>query len=93
MGGLASGPGPVTNGYMVPPSLLKPNTNGYNVNFLNNGTPDKDLGKCAVRYKLRKMIPAPPTGSWTESILFYGTSRNNGDIMRTAVIITQFNPN
>ena len=93
MGGLASGPGPVTNGYMVPPSLLKPNTNGYNVNFLNNGTPDKDLGKCAVRYKLRKMIPAPPTGSWTESILFYGTSRNNGDIMRGAVIITQFNPN
>merc|ERR1719232_1057047 len=37
--------GSVNNGYMVPPSLLKPNTNGYNVNFLNNGIPDKDLGK------------------------------------------------
>ena len=36
---------PVSNGYMVPQSLLKPNTNGYNVNFLNNGIPDKDLGK------------------------------------------------
>ena len=36
---------PVSNGYMVPQSLLKPNTNGYNVNFLNNGSPDKDLGK------------------------------------------------
>ena len=33
------------NGYVVPQSLLKPNTNGYNVNFLNNGVPDKDLGK------------------------------------------------
>ena len=36
---------PVNNGYVVPQSLLKPNTNGYNVNFLNNGIPDKDLGK------------------------------------------------
>jgi len=35
------------NGYVVPQSLLKPNTNGYNVNFLNNGVPDKDLGKKA----------------------------------------------
>ena len=39
------------NGYVVPGSLLKqhnpnnPNANGYNVNFLNNGIPDKDLGK------------------------------------------------
>ena len=56
IGGMTSPQGGVTNGYMVPPSLLKPNTNGYNVNFLNNGTPDKDLGKCAVRYKLRKTI-------------------------------------
>ena len=38
--------GAVNNGYMVPPSHLKPNINGYNVNFLNNGIPDKDLGKC-----------------------------------------------
>merc|ERR1719422_2768460 len=43
MGNMTSGS--VNNGYMVPPSLLKPNTNGYNVNFLNNGIPDKDLGK------------------------------------------------
>merc|ERR550532_3539139 len=43
------------NGYVVPGSLLKqhnqqhnpinPNANGYNVNFLNNGVPDKELGK------------------------------------------------
>jgi hypothetical protein len=45
------------NGYVVPQSLLKqhnqqqmhnphnPNANGYNVNFLNNGVPDKELGK------------------------------------------------
>merc|ERR1712226_1329383 len=40
------------NGYVVPHSLMKqhnqqnnPNTNGYNVNFLNNGVPDKDIGK------------------------------------------------
>ena len=50
MGNMTSGS--VNNGYMVPPSLLKPNTNGYNVNFLNNGIPDKDLGKCAVNYML-----------------------------------------
>merc|ERR1719422_1819685 len=43
MGNMTSGS--VNNGYMAPPSLLKPNTNGYNVNFLNNGIPDKDLGK------------------------------------------------
>ena len=49
MGNMA---GAVNNGYMVPPSLLKPNANGYNVNFLNNGVPDKDLGKCAVKYSL-----------------------------------------
>ena len=56
IGGMASGHHQGPNGYMVPPSnLFKPNTNGYNVNFLNNGTPDKDLGKCTiVRYKLRK---------------------------------------
>ena len=41
----------VNNGYMLPQSLLKPNTNGYNVNFLNNGIPDKDLGKFILRYK------------------------------------------
>ena len=45
MGQLGSHQPPVSNGYMVPQSLLKPNTNGYNVNFLNNGIPDKDLGK------------------------------------------------
>merc|ERR1719334_2227458 len=39
--------GAVNNGYMVPPSHLKPNINGYNVNFLNNGIPDKDLVKKA----------------------------------------------
>ena len=51
---------PVTsNGYVVPQSLLKPNTNGYNVNFLNNGTPDKDLGKFENIYKLRKLIHHP----------------------------------
>ena len=45
------------NGYVVPQSLVKqhnqqqlnqhlnPNANGYNVNFLNNGVPDKDLGE------------------------------------------------
>ena len=43
---------------MVPGSLLKqhnqqhnpnnPNANGYNVNFLNNGVPDKELGKLEV---------------------------------------------
>ena len=45
------------NGYVVPQSLVKqhnqqqinqhinPNANGYNVNFLNNGVPDKELGK------------------------------------------------
>ena len=44
--GHAANLGTGSGGYMVPPSLLKPNTNGYNVNFLNNGTPDKDLGKC-----------------------------------------------
>lgn len=53
MGNMTSGP--VNNGYMVPPSLLKPNTNGYNVNFLNNGIPDKDLGKCAVKYIVRTL--------------------------------------
>ena len=42
-----------SSGYVVqqqhfPPSLLKPNQNGYNVNFLNNGVPDKDLGKLQV---------------------------------------------
>ena len=46
------------NGYVVPGSLLKqhnqqhnpinPNANGYNVNFLNNGVPDKELGKLEV---------------------------------------------
>jgi len=37
--------GQPNNSYLLPQSLLKPNTNGYNVNFLNNGVPDKDLGK------------------------------------------------
>ena len=44
MGGMSQPP-VTSNGYVVPQSLLKPNTNGYNVNFLNNGSPDKDLGK------------------------------------------------
>ena len=41
-----------TNGYLMSQSILpqsilncKPNTNGYNVNFLNNGTLEKDLGE------------------------------------------------
>ena len=37
-------PNTTVNTYNMLP-LLKPNTNGYNVNFLNNGIPDKDLGK------------------------------------------------
>ena len=51
--GHATNLGTGSGGYMVPPSLLKPNTNGYNVNFLNNGTPDKDLGKCCNFYRYR----------------------------------------
>lgn len=35
----------VSNGYMVPHSLYKTNGAGYNVNFLNNGIPEKDLGR------------------------------------------------
>lgn len=64
IGGMSSPQGPMTNGYMVPPSLLKPNTNGYNVNFLNNGTPDKDLGKCVQSdincVRRYSYSPAPP---------------------------------
>ena len=37
---------PVTsNGYLVPQSLMKHNSAGHSVNFLNNGTLEKDLGK------------------------------------------------
>ena len=50
------------NGYVVPQSLLKqhnqphnPNANGYNVNFLNNGVPDKDLGKDGMD-RARKLL-------------------------------------
>lgn len=53
------------NGYVVPQSLLKqhnqqqnphnPNANGYNVNFLNNGVPDKDLGKQVMLCPWRRL--------------------------------------
>ena len=59
MSSSSSQPPVTSNGYVVPQSLLKPNTNGYNVNFLNNGTPDKDLGKFENIYKLRKLIHHP----------------------------------
>merc|ERR1711893_559245 len=39
----------ISNGYLVPHSLYKnggtPNGGGYNVNFLNNGLTEKDLGR------------------------------------------------
>ena len=38
----------VSNGYMVPHSLYKTGNGGYNINYLNNGIPEKDIGRIYI---------------------------------------------